>query len=243
MTATAGLHCPDVTPTRDSANADTSPLLRALAVGDIVSLIYRQLSWVECLSVSKALGRVAPLTVTRVPLFRPIVVRQLRRLRIDGERFLHALDMANYSLSGSFLLHCLLVPAGDPGSYSAVFTDKSDLDVFCLPSDGPNWPCQTCAQRAFSQQRAQAAGGEFTYHHPEDRSATHLIAANPFTEFLCSIGVSEAAGASAYKGLGCFASPALIAASNWDLGTVSLQVRIASPRLHCNANLSFRLWL
>lgn len=219
MTAATAVRCPDVAPARDSAIADNTPLLRALGVGDIVSLIYRQLSWVECLSVSKALGHVAPLTVTRVPLFRSIVARQLKRLHIDGESFLRTLNIANYSLSGSFLLHCLLVPTGDPGSYSAVFTDKSDLDVFCLPSNGPHRPCQMCAQRTAKQPRAL-----FQAPTELNRSAKHLHAANHFTEFLCSIAVSERAGSSAYGGLGFFASPALIAAANWDLGTVSLQV-------------------
>ena len=132
-----------------SENYKYDPLVRVFQHPDLYTCVSQYLNYLECLSLGKAMCRVAPLIKKKLPSFRNHVLRQLSLMGLSVS-FLETLQESKGVLTGSFLLHCLLTPLGEMKVRSKIFPEDSDIDLLFGRNVRPEIKCETCLRRVYS---------------------------------------------------------------------------------------------
>lgn len=176
--------------------------------------LFDYLSYVDLLSLAYAVYPIHSGFGKRLPKFRDIVDRMLRRFDIQTESFWLALQKSEAIIHGSFLLHCLLEPLAMK-TYSDIFHERSDIDILESGSSMKQEVCPTCLRKLYEikfpgdtktpvkKMLPRLLGTSKEMHHnkvikqlkelvPIDKRPFHIqsrhIDTNPISSFLCYFG-------------------------------------------------------
>lgn len=118
--------------------------------GDAMRLLMPQLSYLDCLSLSRALAKLAPQIRVKIPSFRTVVNSQLAAIGVKFD-LTGVVQASSGVITGSFLLHCLLQPLSTLG-YSRIFPPGSDIDLLSDADD--KIKCPHCLRRLLTMCKA-----------------------------------------------------------------------------------------
>lgn len=145
--------------------ANEVALAQFFSHGDSMRLLMPWLSYLDCLSLSRALIKLAPQIKSKMPSFSTVVNSQLKAIGVKVD--LVKLVQTNTGvITGSFLMHCLLQPLSALG-YSKIFPPGSDIDLLSNADDKVK--CPHCLKRLLGFCHAPAeimrldGGGQFNW--------------------------------------------------------------------------------
>lgn len=105
-------------------------------------LIMPYLSYLDCLSLVKALAKLVPTLSNKLPPFATVIGDKLKAIGVQVELTKILID-SGAVLTGSFLMHCLLQPLSSDG-WSTIFPFGSDIDLLSTFDNKRRVNCNYC---------------------------------------------------------------------------------------------------
>lgn len=126
-------------------NASEIAMAQFFRHGDSMTLLMPYLSYLDCMSLSRAMVKLAPWLRAKIPRFRTVVNNHLTAIGV-GFDLIQVVNSSAGVITGSFLLHCLLQPLSVYG-YSRIFPPGSDIDLLSEADGKTRTNCPHCLKR------------------------------------------------------------------------------------------------